>query len=286
MAQDNNGSQLDLEEILKTLRSLPPLPQLPTLPAPDPQQQEQQQQYIPQNYDSSQSYPQAHYGTTNDHQQQHVNSSTSASTSFGRNASLDPRLQGRATPPQQRQVPPAQRTSTPIIDVSKSSTITEWKFGLRFVSKIAAQNPAFGTAVQKLIKDQERNIRDWNNGRERIVEEQIAKRDNELTQRAAISFLASAPLLRTPQRDKEELDQFYNKVYRACKQMTDAQSEELGRLGVPFFGMRPDLVIPDEDGPAEGGTLASDGASEKITRTQLLALKRKMLNHLIELYGD
>jgi hypothetical protein len=97
--------------------------------------------------------------------------------------------------PHQRQPAPAKPAASPI----DSSTITEWKHGLRCINKLAAQNPNFEKAIQKLIKDQERNVRDWANGRQRLIEEQQTKRENEKAQRAVISFpgfLDNVPLQR------------------------------------------------------------------------------------------
>lgn len=71
--------------------------------------------------------------------------------------------------------------------------------------------------------------------------------------------------------------------------MTESQTSSLKVLGVPFFGVKPQLIISDSDDSASavdasqqpGGT-----SSQKITKKQLLDLQRKMLNHLVELYGD
>lgn len=73
--------------------------------------------------------------------------------------------------------------------------------------------------------------------------------------------------------------------------MTEAQSSSLKVLGVPFFGTRPHLILHDDE---ESKTKVDDNQSQiktnaneqKITKTQLLELQRKMLNHLMELYGD
>jgi hypothetical protein len=67
--------------------------------------------------------------------------------------------------------------------------------------------------------------------------------------------------------------------------MTDTQSAKLKSLGVPFFGVRPDLVLPDDDESADDvGSPPSDG-SGKISKKQLLALQRRMLDYLTDLYG-
>ena len=86
----------------------------------------------------------------------------------------------------------------------------------------------------------------------------------------------------TPEREQAELQQYDAKVYRACKTMADSQNSSLKVLGVPFFGVKHHLVLHEsKEVPS-----AEDTAAGKISKTQLLELQRKMLNHLTELYGD
>ena len=90
----------------------------------------------------------------------------------------------------------------------------------------------------------------------------------------------------TPEREQEELDQYDAKVYRACKAMVESQTSSLKVLGVPFFGVKPYLVVNTPDKPSETTESRSVQSDGKVTREQLLDLQRKMLNHLMELYGD
>ena len=86
----------------------------------------------------------------------------------------------------------------------------------------------------------------------------------------------------TPEREQAELQQYDAKVYRACKTMVDSQTSSLKVLGVPFFGVKPHLVLHEsKEVPSP-----EDTAAGKISKAQLLELQRKMLNHLTELYGD
>lgn len=96
--------------------------------------------------------------------------------------------------------------------------------------------------------------------------------------------------MQTPERETEELSQYDAKVYRACKAMTEAQTSSLKVLGVPFFGTRPHLILheseePEKDNNDQHQTQTSVG-DQKISKSQQLELQRKMLNHLMELYGD
>jgi hypothetical protein len=95
-----------------------------------------------------------------------------------------------------------------------------------------------------------------------------------------LPLLSGLMSLQTPEREEAELSQYDAKVYRACKAMTEAQTSSLKVLGVPFFGTKPHLLLHESE---EASSNASD---EKITKSQLLELQRKMLNHLMELYGD
>ena len=126
---DNIGHNLDLEKILATLASLP-----------KPETQSYQNQQQP--YESNPAH-QAHQGYQGGLQP------TPFEQGIPYHQAVDPRLVGRAAP-QHRYAgsPPNDKTSSPLID---PSTITEWKQGLRCVSKIAVQNPEFAAAVRKVL---------------------------------------------------------------------------------------------------------------------------------------
>jgi hypothetical protein len=96
-------------------------------------------------------------------------------------------------------------------------------------------------------------------------------------------------LSQTPEREQAELSQYDAKVYRACKAMTEAQTSSLKVLGVPFFGTKPHLILHESEEPiSTSGTeqQSTKSSDQGITKSQLLELQRKMLNHLTELYGD
>lgn len=146
---------MDLEAILRTLASLPKpeeQSQFVDLHTQDPPGSERHQNLVTEHHRSHQ-FPTA-----------------------------DPRLAGRSPQPPSLPKPQA-RTSTPLID---PATIIDWKSGLRCVSKIAAQNLDFPASVRKLMKDQEGNVRQWEAGRTRLIDEQNLKKENEKTHRAAL----------------------------------------------------------------------------------------------------
>lgn len=64
--------------------------------------------------------------------------------------------------------------------------------------------------------------------------------------------------------------------------MVESQSSSLKMLGVPFFGVRPHLLASEDEAIA---TNAEENAA-KITQSQVLELQRRMLTHLLDLYGD
>jgi hypothetical protein len=122
MADNDGAPNMDLAAILATLANLQ---QQANISAP----QTQEQQYG-QNYDS-QSYPQHAIGQP-----------------YQPQAPADPRLLNRSTSQQASALPkPQDRSSTPLVD---PATITEWKKGLRCVSKIATQNPDFAASIRKV----------------------------------------------------------------------------------------------------------------------------------------
>jgi hypothetical protein len=55
---------------------------------------------------------------------------------------------------------------------------------------------------------------------------------------------------------------------------------------VPFFGTKAALVLHESEEPVLDRGKESGTGGQKVTKAQLLELQRKMLNHLMELYGD
>ena len=95
--------------------------------------------------------------------------------------------------------------------------------------------------------------------------------------------------LQTPERDQDELDQYDAKVYRACKAMVESQTSSLKVLGVPFFGVKPNLILHESEesvSPNVVGAPSGTVGNKLVTKIQLRELQQKMLNHLMELYGD
>lgn len=77
----------------------------------------------------------------------------------------------------------------------------------------------------------------------------------------------------------EELRTFDGKVYRAQCQMVGEMGGKLQRLGVPFFGTRPELIR--YDGGVDGA--ADEDGGRGITETELLEMQRRMLGILEDL---
>lgn len=84
-----------------------------------------------------------------------------------------------------------------------------------------------------------------------------------------------------------ELKAFDLKLHAAQQSMEAAMTLELKRLGVPFFGTDPRLVVPD------GGNAFNEQPPQShpkwspiVSESELLALKRRMISHLEDLYRE
>ena len=89
-----------------------------------------------------------------------------------------------------------------------------------------------------------------------------------------------------PQSKDEQLLElmiFDEKIYKAQAQMNEAMSAKLKSLGVPFFGTPSDLILSDTETVHSSADTQSKW-SPKITSTQLLALKRRMISYLEDMY--
>jgi hypothetical protein len=92
----------------------------------------------------------------------------------------------------------------------------------------------------------------------------------------------------SPQVDKDaELLEFDRKVYAAQQSMEAGLTTELKGLGVPFFGVREDVVVKDGGAVVRSGGNGEDmNGSGKVTEEELRNLRRRMVGHLEDLYRD
>jgi hypothetical protein len=101
-----------------------------------------------------------------------------------------------------------------------------------------------------------------------------------------VRYVSEAKSEQTPEYEKKELDQYLMKVYRASTAMVESQTSSLRALGVPFFGVQPHLVLVSGKEATKPTELNPDEPNGKITKEELLELQRKMLNYLMDLYGE
>ncbi|KAJ9632510.1 hypothetical protein H2203_000915 [Taxawa tesnikishii (nom. ined.)] len=79
-----------------------------------------------------------------------------------------------------------------------------------------------------------------------------------------------------------ELAAFDRKVLAAQTAMQQHMTGKLKRMGVPFFGTQPDLVVPE----ASATSANRPKWSPLITGAQLRELQMRMIQHLEDMYKD
>lgn len=88
---------------------------------------------------------------------------------------------------------------------------------------------------------------------------------------------------------EKQLATFDRKIYAAQMQMDAAMTEELKGLGVPFFGTDPSAIVADDDDMpdvTQAAMVSRPKHSPLVTESQLLTLRRRMVEHLEALYRD
>lgn len=144
-----------------------------------------------------------------------------------------------------------------------------------------------------MIKDQRAHEMRWYTERQNLKQTQ-ANRSQSAAKAQSILKSLNTSFYGAPQGPEQmevnketELAEFDQKIYSAQKAMETAMTAELKSLGVPFFGTKENLVVPDDYDMAEQQTPEDHPKySTVITESQLLDLKRKMVKHLEDLYRD
>ena len=85
----------------------------------------------------------------------------------------------------------------------------------------------------------------------------------------------------TPEEDQAELHRYDRKVHAACTTMVRATVSELKALGVPFFGMKSDMIVRADETAI--GDVKRKPNENKIEERELEKLQRRMLELLEDL---
>lgn len=263
----------DLAAVLQTLAACAPA-------RPPPIQQTQQDDLEEGEYDPSEfqpiiaapaqpppptSHPSQQYNGHNLPQLQPPQSNYNAPNSHTTNLLPAPSAPSNPSP----QLPPPSA-------IEKASTITTYTPALRHTTHLLSTSPSITARIRHLIRTAHSHERQWWSGRQSLL--------NQLSTRSASrqklnSVLASIGGLTKAEDEKEtpvdvekELKLYDRKVHKAYREMVKATHVDLGKLGIPFFCIREELVVRGREGrEVEKG---------KIEERELGVLKGRMLGFL------
>lgn len=91
--------------------------------------------------------------------------------------------------------------------------------------------------------------------------------------------------LQTDKENQTELANYDAKVYKTSAQMADAIHAELRGMKIPFFVLRRDLIQGSSTSAleAKGSNASAGNETSKVSKAELLALQRRMLELLEDL---
>ncbi|KAI9816368.1 MAG: hypothetical protein M1826_001835 [Phylliscum demangeonii] len=171
------------------------------------------------------------------------------------------------------------RASSPAM--AEPTLIVDWPSALRCVMKLAARNGDFIATIKRMVQTQHDDERRWWVAREDLIQKQKVRRED---QKKLDDVLCD-------EDDANELLLYDRKVHLTWSAMTKAYHEKLERMGVPFFGTRPQLIVKADGGPLTTAGVMVHGqgkgkgpAEEKgIRQDELDKLQQRMFQLLEDL---
>lgn len=143
-----------------------------------------------------------------------------------------------------------------------------------------------------MMNDQKKHELQWYSERQALKQAQAKRavdsaKAHSILQSLDSAATSTAPATRTEEEKQSELAVFDRKIFLAQMAMEEAMVGELKGLGVPFFGTDQSLVVPEmSDVTEKKQTETSAKWSPLVTEEELLALRRRMVEHLEDLYRD
>lgn len=142
-----------------------------------------------------------------------------------------------------------------------------------------------------MIKEQRAHEMRWYTERQNLKQTQANRASSAAKAQSILKSLNKSlhgsPVDQVAVDPKSELAAFDCKVYTAQEDMEAAMSAELKALGVPFFGTDQTLVVSDGTDLSEV-QVPDDRPkwSQLVTESHLLILRRRMVQHLEDLYRE
>ena len=142
-----------------------------------------------------------------------------------------------------------------------------------------------------MIAEQKKHEMQWYSERQNLKQIQANRTSSAAQAQSILRSLSgggnTAPTGTNAVDSEAELVEFDRKIYAAQLDMETAMTAELKRLGVPFFGTDRNAVLSsDDETSVERLSHRRPIWSPLVTETQLLELRRRMVGHLEDLYGD
>lgn len=132
----------------------------------------------------------------------------------------------------------------------------------------------------------------WYSERQSLKSKQAKRASSSAQAQSILQSLNKSTELASPKANtsddvEAELNVFDRKIYAAQLEMEATMMAELKGLGVPFFGTNQDLILSNDSESTNLQPLPTQPKwSPKITQDQLLELRRRMVQHLEDLYRD
>ena len=141
------------------------------------------------------------------------------------------------------------------------------------------------------MEDQKRHELQWYRDRQALKHSQASRATASARAQSILSSLGTrasngASSAQTQDEKQDELAEFDRKIYTAQVSMENAMTSELKGLGVPFFGTRSELIAPDSNHADHSAPDSIATTLSVIAESELLALRRRMVQHLEDLYRD
>jgi hypothetical protein len=143
-----------------------------------------------------------------------------------------------------------------------------------------------------MIEDQRKHDLRWYSERQALKHTQAKRSSSAAQAQSILQSLSTTPTgvdsgSGAGVDNEAELAAFDRRIYDVQQEMEVAMIAELKGLGVPFFGTDGNLVVADVHEDAGSQALGSRPKwSPTISETQLLELRRRMVQHLEDLYKD
>ncbi|KAJ5082093.1 Protein of unknown function DUF2458 [Penicillium argentinense] len=192
-------------------------------------------------------------------------------------------IEATSQDPTRHSVPRLEQTES--TGAKRSSTITTWPEGLRYVINTFCTNERAKSHLRRMIRNERAHYEAWLEGRRQLEAQQVTRGQKHKELQRVLESIGAEPSPNSTQQNQpapwKEMQEYDLRGWSAAQELDGRQADQMRAMDIPFFTTDPSLIVGSESTTASSAAATTtDDSRPKVTREELQTLQERMVDLL------